>query len=54
MGSDVNHFNVSLIAQGKVTRQCPSITIGGGGDGGGDGGDGGGGGGGGGGGDGKK
>ena len=23
MGSDVNHFNVSLIVQGKVTRQCP-------------------------------
>ena len=27
MGSDVSHFNVSLIVQGKVTRQCPSITI---------------------------
>ena len=28
MGSDVNHFNVSLIAaQGKVTRLCPQITI---------------------------
>ena len=27
MGSDGSHFNVSLIVQGKVTRQCPSITI---------------------------
>ena len=27
MGSDVSHFNVSIIVQGKVTRQCPSITI---------------------------
>ena len=25
--SDVSHFNVSSIVQGKVTRQCPSITI---------------------------
>ena len=23
MGSDVSHFNVSLIVQGKLTRQCP-------------------------------
>ena len=23
MGSDVSHFSVSLIVQGKVTRQCP-------------------------------
>ena len=23
MGSDVSHFNVSLIVQGKDTRQCP-------------------------------
>ena len=27
MGSDVSHFNVSLIVQGKVPRRCPSITI---------------------------
>ena len=25
--SEVSHFNVSLILQGKVTGQCPSITI---------------------------
>ena len=25
--SDVSHFNVSLIEQGKVTRQCPLITM---------------------------
>ena len=23
MGSDVSHANVSVIVQGKVTRQCP-------------------------------
>ena len=23
MGSDENHFNVSLIVRDKVTRQCP-------------------------------
>ena len=23
MGSNVSHFNVALIAQGKVIRQCP-------------------------------
>ena len=23
MGSDVSHFNVSFIVQGKVSRQCP-------------------------------
>ena len=27
MGSDENHFNVSLIVRGKVTRQCPHTTI---------------------------
>ena len=26
MGSDENHFNVSLILTDKVTRQCPQIT----------------------------
>ena len=26
MGSDENHFNVSLIARDKVTRQCPQTT----------------------------
>ena len=26
MGSDENHFNVSLTARDKVTRQCPQIT----------------------------
>ena len=26
LGSDENHFNVSLIVRGKVTRQCPQIT----------------------------
>ena len=25
MGSDENHFNVSLIVRDKVTRQCPQI-----------------------------
>ena len=27
MGSDVSHFNVSLIVRDKVTRQCPQTTI---------------------------
>ena len=27
MGSDENHFNVSLIVRDKVTRQCPQTTI---------------------------
>ena len=27
MGSDESHFNVSLIARDKVTRQCPQTTI---------------------------
>ena len=27
MGSDKNHFNVSLIVRDKVTRQCPQTTI---------------------------
>ena len=27
MGSDENHFNVSLIVRDKVTRQCPETTI---------------------------
>ena len=27
MGSDVSHFNVSLIVYGKVTRQCPQMTF---------------------------
>ena len=26
MGSDGSHFNVSLIARDKVTRQCPQTT----------------------------
>ena len=26
MGSDENHFNVSLIAKDKVTKQCPQTT----------------------------
>ena len=26
MGSDESHFNVSLIAMDKVTRQCPQTT----------------------------
>ena len=26
MGSDVSHFNVSLIVRDKVTRQCPQTT----------------------------
>ena len=26
MGSDQNHFNVSLIVRDKVTRQCPETT----------------------------
>ena len=26
MSSDESHFNVSLIARHKVTRQCPQIT----------------------------
>ena len=26
MGSDENHFIVSLTARGKVTRQCPQTT----------------------------
>ena len=26
MGSDMSPFNVSLIVQGEVTRQCPQIT----------------------------
>ena len=26
MGSDESHFNVSLIAKDKVTRQCPQTT----------------------------
>ena len=26
MGSNENHFNVSLIVRDKVTRQCPQIT----------------------------
>ena len=26
MGSDESHFNVSLIARDKVTRQCPQTT----------------------------
>ena len=26
MGSDVSHFNVSLIVRDKVTRQCPQKT----------------------------
>ena len=26
MGSDENHFNVSLIVRNKVTRQCPQTT----------------------------
>ena len=27
MGSDENHFNVSLTVRDKVTRQCPQTTI---------------------------
>ena len=27
MGSDVSHFNVSLIVRDKVARQCPQTTI---------------------------
>ena len=27
LGSDENHFNVSLIVRDKVTRQCPQTTI---------------------------
>ena len=27
MGSDESHFNASLIARDKVTRQCPQTTI---------------------------
>ena len=27
MGSDENHFNVSLIVRDRVTRQCPQTTI---------------------------
>ena len=27
MSSDESHFNVSLIARDKVTRQCPQTTI---------------------------
>ena len=27
MGSDENHFNVSLIVRDKVTRQCSQTTI---------------------------
>ena len=26
MGSDENHFNVSLIVRDKVTKQCPQTT----------------------------
>ena len=26
MGSDEDHFNVSLIVRNKVTRQCPQTT----------------------------
>ena len=26
LGSDENHFNVSLIVRGEVTRQCPQAT----------------------------
>ena len=26
IGSDENHFNVSLIVRDKVTRQCPQTT----------------------------
>ena len=26
MGSDENHFNVSLTVRDKVTRQCPQTT----------------------------
>ena len=26
MGSDENHFNVSLIVRDKVSRQCPQTT----------------------------
>ena len=26
MGSDESHFNVSLIARDKVTRQCPQAA----------------------------
>ena len=26
LGSDENHFNVSLIVKDKVTRQCPQTT----------------------------
>ena len=26
MGNDESHFNVSLIARDKVTRQCPETT----------------------------
>ena len=26
VGSDENHFNVSLIVRDKVTRQCPQTT----------------------------
>ena len=26
MGSDVSHFNVSLIVMDRVTRQCPQTT----------------------------
>ena len=26
MGSDENHFNVSLIMRDEVTRQCPQTT----------------------------
>ena len=27
MGSDDNHFNVSVIVRGKITERCPQITI---------------------------
>ena len=27
MGSDENHFNVSLIVRDRVTRQCPQTAI---------------------------
>ena len=27
MGSDENHFNVSLIVRDKVTRQCPETIV---------------------------
>ena len=26
MGSDENHFNISLLLRDKVTRQCPQAT----------------------------